>query len=102
MSTPDRHTEVLLGDHQDERLSPAGRAIGLTIDECSAIRRHAMRLESIGSWALALEAYRMAAIVDPTQSSNWFGLARCYRHVGDVITAERVELCASIIQEKMS
>lgn len=101
MSTPTRATE-LIGTGADSRLSPAGRAIGLTNDECVALRRHAMRLEAAADWGLALDAYRMATIVDPTQASNWFGLARCYRHVGDELTADRVELCARVIQEKLS
>ncbi|MBN8612259.1 MAG: hypothetical protein J0L92_16815 [Deltaproteobacteria bacterium] len=90
-----------LGD-TPSRLSPAARAIGLREPECAAIRRHALRLEANGDWPLALDAYRMATIVDPTRATNWFGLARCYRHLGDVFTAQRVELCARIVEEKLS
>jgi hypothetical protein len=96
----ERDTEVL--GATPSRLSPAAKAIGLDEDECIAIRRHALRLEASGDWPLALDAYRMATIVDPTRSANWFGLARCYRRVGDDFTAQRVELCARIIQEKLS
>jgi hypothetical protein len=102
MTAVARKTLTLETEPSESRLSPAGRAMGLTTDDCAAIRRHAMRLESRGDWALALDAYRMASIVDPTQSANWFGLARCYRRVGDTHTAERVELCARVIQEKLS
>ena len=102
MTAAARHTE-LLGSHDDSsRLSPAGRAIGLTADDCAALRRHAMRLEAAADYGLALDAYRMATVVDPTQAGNWFGLARCYRHVGDDVTADRIELCGRIIQEKLS
>ncbi|MFN7701969.1 MAG: hypothetical protein ACK5U8_29020 [Deltaproteobacteria bacterium] len=99
MST-DRITEPL--DLTGSRLSPAAKAIGLDEGECAALRRHAMRLESSGDWPLALDAYRMATVVDPTRSTNWFGLARCYRRLGDDFTAQRVELCARIVQEKLS
>lgn len=96
-----RHTELLTDAGAEDRLSPAAKAIGLDQEECSAIRRHAMRLEAASDWPLALDAYRMATITDPTRASNWFGLARCYRRVGDDFTAERVERCAKIIQENI-
>lgn len=97
-----RITEPITAVGDDARLSPAAKAMGLSTEECSAIRRHAMRLEAAGDWALALDAYRMATIVDPTIAANWFGLARCYRRLGDDFTAERVEVCARIVQEKLS
>lgn len=102
MTAAARRTELIESSPDDSRLSPAGRAIGLTSDDCTALRRHAMRLEAASDWALALDAYRMATIVDPTQSGNWFGLARCYRRMGDTSTADRVELCARVIQERLS
>ena len=80
MSTIRHHTELLVSTDDTSRLSPAGRAMGLTTDDCAALRRHAMRLEA----------------------GNWFGLARCYRHVGDQVTADRIEVCARIIQERLS
>ncbi|MCS6856385.1 MAG: hypothetical protein NZM37_01615 [Sandaracinaceae bacterium] len=83
-----------------DRLSPVARAIGLSEEDCRSIRRHAIRLESRGEWQKALDAYRVAMIVEPLQASNWFGLARCYRRTGDEETAKRIELCARIIEEK--
>ncbi len=102
MSTIRHHTELLVSTDDTSRLSPAGRAMGLTTDDCAALRRHAMRLEAAADYGLALDAYRMATVVDPTQAGNWFGLARCYRHVGDQVTADRIEVCARIIQERLS
>lgn len=99
MSTATRDTEIL---ERTGAVSPAGRAMGLTTDDCATLRRHAMRLEARGDWSLALDAYRMAAIVDPLQPTHWFGLARCYRQLGDEHTADRVAHCGQIIQEKLT
>lgn len=97
------HATELLGPatHHDP-ISPAAHAMGLTPDDCSTLRRHAMRLEAREDWALALDAYRMAAVVDPLQPSNWFGLGRCYRRLGDELTAARVEQCGRAIEERSS
>lgn len=81
---------------------PLADAMGITHEETLAIRRHAMRLEARGQWGLALDAYRMSTLVDPTQSANWYGLARCYRALGDEFNAHNIEVCARIIKEKMS
>ncbi len=102
MTAQARRTELLESSEDQTRLSPAGRAMGLTTDDCATLRRHAMRLESRGDWALALDAYRMAAVVDPTQSAHWFGLARCYRRVGDAVAADRAEKCGEVIKEKLT
>ena len=92
-------TEIL--EETDGR-SPAAKAMGLSSDDCAALRRHAMRLEANADWALALDAYRMAAVIDPLSPNNWFGLARCYRRIGDAHTAARVEECGRVIQEKLT
>lgn len=83
------------------RLGPTAQVMGLDDEDCAAVRRHAMRLEARGDWPLALDAYRVATIAEPSRASNWRGLARAYRRLGEPLVADRVELCARIIQEKL-
>lgn len=83
------------------RLGVLGAALGLGVDERSAIRRHAMRLESLGNYALALEAYRVSALSEPLDASNWLALARCYRALGDDYSAARVDACGRVLQERI-
>ncbi len=91
----------LLTPRRVSRLGPVADAMGLGEEECAALRRHAMRLESRNDWPLALDAYRVATIAEPGRASNWRGLARAYRRIGEPLVAERVERCAQIIQEKL-
>lgn len=80
-----------------ERPLTASQALGITDTEYFLVRERAMRDSAAGRWAHALDAYRLAVILGPTDPFNWEGLAEAYEALGDSIGAEKATECAAIM-----
>ncbi len=74
------------------------RYAGVGDADIQAVRRRALRDESRGQWALALEAYRIAAVLEPGEATHWSGLSRCYAKLGDLHLAAQMARCAHAIE----
>jgi hypothetical protein len=78
------------------------RYAGVVDADILAVRRRALADEARGEWAFALEAYRIAAVLEPGESMHWSGLARCYAKLGDLRLAEQMERCAAAGEASVS
>lgn len=78
----------------------ASQAIGVTDAEYLMLRERAIRDSTAGRWVHALDAYRLAVILDPTDPSNWTGLANAYRELGDATASERARGCAEMMRRQ--
>lgn len=81
-----------------ERPLTASQAMRITDTEYFMLRERAMRDSADGRWVHALDAYRLAVILGPTDACNWDGLARAYRELGDAIAAQKASTCAEIMR----
>lgn len=81
-----------------DRPLTASQAMGITDTEYFLVRERAMRDSAAGRWVHALDAYRLAVILGPTDACNWDGLARSYRELGDITAAEKAATCAEIMR----
>jgi len=77
----------------------ASQAMGVTDAEYFMLRERAMRDSATERWVHALDAFRLAVILGPTDASNWAGLARAYAELGDSIAAQKAQTCAEIMRE---
>ena len=85
---------------EDARRGPLAMLAEFPSDECLAVRRHAQREEARGALASALDAYRVALLLEPTEPSAWSGAARCLRHSGDGVGAALLERTAAVLRER--
>ena len=75
------------------------QATCITDAEYFMLRERAMRDSAAERWVHALDAFRLAVILGPTDASNWAGLARAYAELGDSIAAGKAQTCAEIMRE---
>lgn len=69
-------------------------------EECTAIRRHAARLELRGDLDGALDAFRVATLLDPEQPAGWRGLERVLRARGEDWAATGAMHLADLLEAK--
>lgn len=79
------------------RISPIAARLGLTEEDAAAARREAERAESRNDSARALDAWRLALVIEPSEPAAWRGLARAARHLGKTDEAVQLERAASVI-----
>lgn len=84
----------------DTALGPLAARLGLTPEDAAATRRHAERLESRGERAAALDAWRVAMVIEPGDPRTWRGMARCLRAAGHPTDAAALDRAATALEEK--
>lgn len=85
---------------ESNELGPLASRLGLDGRHAAAARRHAERLESRGQVDAALDAWRVALFVEPTDPRTWRGLARCIRALGSRTDAEVLDQVADRLASK--
>lgn len=80
------------------RISPLAARLGLTEEDAAAARREAERAESRGDHARALDAWRLALLIEPAEVATWRGLARAARRLGRSDEAMQVERAADAVE----
>lgn len=89
-----------LPTHGDRTIGPLAARLGLDGDHAAAARRHAERLESRGELGAALDAWRIAMVIEPGVHETWRGLARCLRAAGHELDAEKLDRAADLIRNR--
>lgn len=92
-------TELLEEAGRKTKRGLFARYAGVVDADIQAIRRRAMADEAKEDWALALDAYRIGAILEPGEADMWRGLSRCYARLGDSRLATEMSRCADAVKE---
>ena len=100
LSTDTRLGVSGLSTHGAGTIGPLAARLGLDSEQAAAARRHAERLESRGDLGAALDAWRIAMVIEPGVHETWRGLARCLRAAGHELDAEKLDRAADLIRER--
>lgn len=90
-------TELILEAGRQTKRGLLARYVGVVDADIAALRRRAIADEAREEWAHALDAYRIAVIVEPGAAELWRGLSRCYAKLGDEHLAAQTNRCADAI-----
>ncbi len=90
-------TELILEAGRETKRGLIARYAGIVDADISAVQRRAVADEAREEWGHALDAYRIATILQPGDANLWRGLARCYAKLGDQHLAAQMSRCADAI-----